>query len=63
MRSPLFVFLSRQSLQPLLEYEERFSFSFRLPSGETTERKERKRNEKTDDVCCRDVRGDAGCGG
>ena len=30
---PLFVFPSRQFLQPPSRYEERFSFSFRLPSG------------------------------
>ena len=30
---PLFVFLSRQFLQPHPIHEERFSFSFRLPSG------------------------------
>ena len=34
MRSPLFVFLTRQFLQPPVRHEGRLSFFVRLPSGE-----------------------------
>jgi hypothetical protein len=34
MRSPLFVFPSRQFSQPHLRHEERLSFCVRLPSGD-----------------------------